>query len=174
MTAIQVIADSAKAVGIKITPAFPEYGTLADDRGHASFDLLLGNDRQYSNTPWTYYQYIFQLPILRQPDDGQLRAVREPRPPGTSRSAGQDADDQHEGVPGRDVEAADDRSCRICPRSRSGTTACGRWSTRSTGRTGRPPTGRQYTPTSWRNYWQMTSIDMLTHLKPAKHVGAER
>ena len=23
-----------------------------------------GNDRQYSNTPWTYYQYIFQLPIL--------------------------------------------------------------------------------------------------------------
>ena len=27
--------------------------------------------------------------------------------------------------------------------------------------------GRQYTPTSWRNYWQMTSIDMLTHLQPA-------
>ena len=47
MTAIQVIADSAKAVGIKITPEFPEYGTLADDRGHARFDLLLGNDRQY-------------------------------------------------------------------------------------------------------------------------------
>ena len=62
--AIQVIADSAKAVGIKITPEFPEYGTLVDDRGHARFDLLLGNDRQYSNTPWTYYQYIFQLPIL--------------------------------------------------------------------------------------------------------------
>ena len=27
--------------------------------------------------------------------------------------------------------------------------------------------GREYTPASWRNYWQMTSIDMLTHLKPA-------
>ena len=35
MTSIQVIADSAKAVGIKITPEFPEYGTLVDDRGHA-------------------------------------------------------------------------------------------------------------------------------------------
>jgi peptide/nickel transport system substrate-binding protein len=28
-------------------------------------------------------------------------------------------------------------------------------------------TSRQYTPSSWRNYWQMTSIDMLTHLRPA-------
>jgi peptide/nickel transport system substrate-binding protein len=27
--------------------------------------------------------------------------------------------------------------------------------------------GRAYTPSSWRNYWQMTSIDMLTHIKPA-------
>jgi peptide/nickel transport system substrate-binding protein len=26
---------------------------------------------------------------------------------------------------------------------------------------------RQYTPASWRNYWQMTGIDMLTHLKQA-------
>ena len=64
MTSIQVIADSAKAVGIKITTGFPDYGTLVDDRGHARYDLVLANDRQYSNTPWTYYQYIFQLPIL--------------------------------------------------------------------------------------------------------------
>jgi hypothetical protein len=27
--------------------------------------------------------------------------------------------------------------------------------------------GNQYTPTSWRNYWQMTGIDMLTSLRPA-------
>ena len=64
MTAIQVISDSAKAVGIKVTPSYPEYATLVDDRGHARYDLLLANDRQYSNTPWTYYQYIYQLPIL--------------------------------------------------------------------------------------------------------------
>ena len=29
-------------------------------------------------------------------------------------------------------------------------------------------TANQFTPSSWRNYWQMTSIDMLTHLRPAK------
>ena len=93
MTSIQVIADSAKAVGIKVTPAFPEYGTLVDDRGHARYDLLLGNDRQYSNTPWTYYQYIFQLPILREPDDRQLRAVREPDRLEPDEAARQDAVD---------------------------------------------------------------------------------
>ena len=63
MTAIQVISDSAKQVGIKITPGYPDYATLVDDRGHGRFDLLLGNDRQMSNTPWTYYQYIYNLPI---------------------------------------------------------------------------------------------------------------
>jgi hypothetical protein len=26
----------------------------------------------------------------------------------------------------------------------------------------------QFTPTSWRNYWQMTAIDMLTNLRAAK------
>ena len=33
-------------------------------RTRERYDLVLANDRQYSNTPWTYYQYIFQLPIL--------------------------------------------------------------------------------------------------------------
>jgi peptide/nickel transport system substrate-binding protein len=35
--------------------------------------------------------------------------------------------------------------------------------------TGWPAAGsdRQFTPSTWRNYWQMTSIDMLTHLRPA-------
>ena len=32
--------------------------------------------------------------------------------------------------------------------------------------------GGQYTPTAWSNYWQMTSIDMLTHLKPTKQVAS--
>ena len=36
MTAIQIIADSAKDAGIKITPSYPDYNTLVDDRGHGS------------------------------------------------------------------------------------------------------------------------------------------
>ncbi len=63
MTAIQIISDSAKDAGIRITPAYPDYNTLVDDRGHGRYDLVIGNDRQLSNTPWTYYDYLFRLPI---------------------------------------------------------------------------------------------------------------
>ena len=64
MTAIQIIADSAKDAGIKITPSYPDYNTLVDDRGHGRYDLVIGNDQQVSNTPWNYYQYIYRLPLL--------------------------------------------------------------------------------------------------------------
>ena len=137
MTAIQIIANSAKAVGIKVTPAFPEYATLVDDRGHARYDLLLGNDRQYSNTPWTYYQYIYQLPFK----DNQTNTNYE-------RYVSQKAWDMTkvlDKIPSTNTGAYKAQmarlqrySCRICPRFRSGTTACGPCSTRSTGRTGRP------------------------------------
>ena len=97
MTAIQIISRGAKTVGIKITPNFPEYDTMVDDRGHARYDLLLGNDRQYSNTPWTYYQYIYQLPIQsttrRAPTTSAIRARRLEADAGS----GQDPDQQQAG-----------------------------------------------------------------------------
>ena len=39
MTAIQIIAASAKDAGIKITPAFPDYNGLVDERNAGKFDL---------------------------------------------------------------------------------------------------------------------------------------
>ena len=106
MTSIQVIAESAKAAGIKITPGYPDYGTLVDDRGHARYDLVLANDRQYSNTPWTYYQYIFQLPILDNQTTVNYERFTSPKA-WAHATAGQDTH-HHEGLPGSHVEAADD------------------------------------------------------------------
>ena len=108
MTSIQVIAQSAKAVGIKLTPGFPEYGTLVDDRGHAKYDLLLGNDRQYSNTPLDVLPVHLPAADPREPGQHQLRALQqrdrvEPHAP-----AGQDPLDQPGRVQGDDVEAAED------------------------------------------------------------------
>jgi peptide/nickel transport system substrate-binding protein len=164
MTAIQVVADSAKAVGIKITPSYPEYGTLVDDRGHARYDLLLANDRQWSNTPWTYYQYIFQLPIL----DNQTTANYErftsqkawaltstlDRTPSTNTKAYRAVMSQLQKVFLQNLPAI--------PLWYNGM-----WSMVNTQYWTNWPsaTGGHYTPTCWRNYWQMTSIDMLTHLR---------
>ena len=166
MTAIQIIANSAKAVGIKVTPAFPEYATLVDDRGHARYDLLLGNDRQYSNTPWTYYQYIYQLPIK----ENQTTTNYE-------RYVSQKAWDMTkvlDKIPSSNPTAYKLQMSRLQGIFMQDLPAIplwynGMWAMFNTKYwTNWPQDGvRQYTPASWRNYWQMTGIDMLTHLKQA-------
>jgi peptide/nickel transport system substrate-binding protein len=62
-TAIQIIADSAKDAGIKVTPAYPDYNSLVDERNSGKFELVINNDKQLGNTPYTYYDYLFHLPI---------------------------------------------------------------------------------------------------------------
>lgn len=166
MTAIQIIANSAKAVGIKVTPAFPEYATLVDDRGHARYDLLLGNDRQYSNTPWTYYQYIYQLPVK----DNQTTTNYE-------RYVSQKAWDMTkvlDKIPSTNTSAYKAQMSRLQRVFMQDLPAIplwynGMWAMFNTKYWSNWPSdgAGQYTPASWRNYWQMTSIDMLTHLKSA-------
>ncbi|MEV0146114.1 MULTISPECIES: ABC transporter substrate-binding protein [unclassified Nonomuraea] len=65
MEAARAISTSAKAAGIEVTPDFPDFNALVEKRGKGDFDLLLNNERQLSNTPWTYYDYIFQLPVQK-------------------------------------------------------------------------------------------------------------
>ena len=166
MTSIQVIAESAKAVGIKITASFPEYATLVDDRGHARYDLLLNNDRQWSNTPWTYYQYLYQLPIL----DNQATVNYE-------RYANQNAwklTQALDKIPSNNAKAIQATMSKLQTVFLQDLPAIplwynGMWSMMSTKYWTNWPSdkGPQATPTAWRNYWQMTSIDMLTNLKPA-------
>jgi peptide/nickel transport system substrate-binding protein len=63
MTAIQIIADSTKAAGIKLTPAYPDFNGLVEERNTGKFDLVINNEKQIGNTPYTYYDYLFHLPI---------------------------------------------------------------------------------------------------------------
>jgi peptide/nickel transport system substrate-binding protein len=163
-TAIQVIAASAKEAGIRLSVGYPEYGTMADDRGHGRFDLLLGNDRQMSNSPWTYYQYIYQLPITdnqttanyeRFTDDAAWKEVR-----------------QLDKTPTSDKEQYQAQLSALQKTFLQNLPAIplwynGMWAMFNTKYWTNWPSSsaRNFTPVSWRNYWQMTSIDMLTHLK---------
>jgi peptide/nickel transport system substrate-binding protein len=167
MTAIQVISQSAKAIGIKITPAFPEYGTLVDDRGHARYDLLLGNDRQFSNSPWTYYQYVYQLPIL-----GNQTTVNYER---YSNATAWNLTKGLDKIPSSNTSAYKAQMTKLETLFLRDLPAIplwynGMWAMFNTKYWTNWPSAksRQYTPSSWRNYWQMTSIDMLTHLRPAR------
>ncbi len=63
MAANEIICKSLEAVGIKATPNYPDYGGYIDERNQASFDMMIANDAQMSNTPWTYYNWIYQHPV---------------------------------------------------------------------------------------------------------------
>ncbi|MEV4563767.1 ABC transporter substrate-binding protein [Nonomuraea sp. NPDC049419] len=66
MEAARSIAASAKNAGIQITPEFPDFNALVEQRAKGDFDLLINNERQLSNSPYTYYEYLFQLPVQKQ------------------------------------------------------------------------------------------------------------
>ena len=63
MESIRVIAESAKAAGIKVNTEFPDYAALVDARNKGDFDLVINNEKQLSNSPWEYYDYMFRLPV---------------------------------------------------------------------------------------------------------------
>jgi peptide/nickel transport system substrate-binding protein len=168
MTAIQVIAQSAKQVGIKITPSFPEYATLTDDRGHGRFDMVLGNDRQYSNTPWTYYQYIYQLPILNNQTNVNYERFKDTKAWNLTKGLDKIASSNTKAYKAQmtKLETTFLKSLPVIPLWYNGmwamfnTSHWTNWPSKSS--------NRHFTTATWRNYWQMTSIDMLTHLKPVK------
>ncbi|MGW4793843.1 ABC transporter substrate-binding protein [Nonomuraea sp. NPDC004297] len=66
MESARSISASAKAAGIQITPEFPDFNALVEQRAKGDFDLLINNERQLSNSPYTYYEYMFQLPVQKQ------------------------------------------------------------------------------------------------------------
>ena len=102
MTSIQVIADSAKAAGIKITPSLSR---VRDDGRRPRPRELRPAARQrpavLSNTPWTYYQYIYQLPIPDNQTTVNYERYSDPTAWNLTQAAGQDALDEHQGLPGQ-------------------------------------------------------------------------
>ena len=166
MTAIQIIAANAKAAGIKVTPGYPEYATMADDRGHGRFDLILGNDRQYSNTPWTYYQYIYQLPLTANQTTTNYERYKD--------TLAWNMTTALDRIPSTNTQAIRTQMAGLEKRFLQNLPVIplwynGMWAMFNTSHWTNWPsndTSRQFTTASWRNYWQMTGIDMLTHLRP--------
>lgn len=66
MEAARVIADNAQDVGIDLEAAFPDEQLLVESRNSGEYDLAINNEEQLSNTPWTYYEYLFELPLREE------------------------------------------------------------------------------------------------------------
>jgi peptide/nickel transport system substrate-binding protein len=63
MAGIQVIAQNCAAVGIHVTPTFPQYAARTADLTDGKYDLALDNNAGMDSTPWSYFQRVYELPI---------------------------------------------------------------------------------------------------------------
>lgn len=168
MTAIQIIAASAKDAGIKITPAYPDYNGLVDERNSGKFDLVINNDRQLGPTPYTYYDYLFHLPVAESQTFANFSRFTGagPKPWALTLALNK--------VPPANVAAAKAIHSKIQKFILEDLPAIplwynGMWAQYNTtywtsfpSSTGK---GLQNTPSVWNGYLNMTGIDALANLK---------
>ncbi|HUS70545.1 MAG TPA: ABC transporter substrate-binding protein [Anaerolineae bacterium] len=168
MESIRVIAEGAQAVGINLTPDFPDYASLVDARSSGNFDMLINNDRQVSNTPWTYYDYVFRLPILESQTTTNFGRYENQEAWDLVQELDRTPVDDVEGMKAiisqlQEIHLTD---LPIIPLWYNGMWA--QWSSAVwTNWPGSGEDANHYTPATWNQYWNMTAILMLTELEPA-------
>jgi peptide/nickel transport system substrate-binding protein len=171
MEAETLIAADAKAAGININPTHPAYATVVDDRNGTAtaaptFDLVINNDVQIGNTPWTYYDYIFRQPEIAQ---------------GAARNRNYEQYDNKDAwtlVQKLDQTPTDDladmktiasalQKIQLTDEPVIPLWYNGEWSQVNNSVWTNWPSdkGNQVQPATWNGYWQMGAIYMLTNLK---------
>jgi peptide/nickel transport system substrate-binding protein len=66
MSAIQEISTELNAIGIKVTPIYPQSSARTADLTDGTYDLALDNNASIDSNPWSYFQRVYNLPILKQ------------------------------------------------------------------------------------------------------------
>jgi peptide/nickel transport system substrate-binding protein len=170
-TARDMIISSAKAAGIRITAKVKDFNTWQSDRNTGNFDLVVDNNYQISDNPWTYWNGIFHLPILTT-GTGQTNFNYERYSNPTAWALVQKLDK----TPLSNTAAIKELNSSLQTTLMKDLPLIplwynGQWAQfTSKYWTNWPSAGtsRQYTPVMWGGYQQMTGIDMFTHLKPVK------
>ena len=171
MEANRVIVSGLQAVGISAQTNFPDFPEYLSQRNEGTFDMMINNDAQIANTPFRYYLWMAQNPIedIATIQDGNYGRYDNPE--------AFDLVDQLDMVPTDDYEGM---MAILSQLQRIFLTDMpliplwynGMWSqTNNTYWTNWPSSADgapHWTPVSWRGYWNMTAIRMLTDLEPAQ------
>jgi peptide/nickel transport system substrate-binding protein len=162
-----MIASSAKTAGIRITAKVKDFNTWQTDRNTGKFDLVVDNNYQLSDNPYTYWNGIFHLPILTE-GTGQTNfnfgrysnptafalVQKLDKTPLTNTAAIKQINSQLQAILMTDQP--------LIPLWYNGIWAqfTSKYWTNWPSSTSNP-----VIPAMWRGYMQMTGIDMITHLK---------
>ena len=162
-----VIVASLKAAGINAEARIVDYNGLVDARNSGDFDLVVNNEVQMSNTPWTYYDYMFRMPLIE--------GAGKNRNYGSYENAEAWAlVQQLDATPVDDVAAMQSITSKLQKISLTDMPVIplwynGLWSQVSNVVWTNWPTdaGSHILPATWNGYWQMGAVKMLTEIKLA-------
>ena len=164
MASIQSIAQSAKKSGIKIHVAFPSYNDRTDKINTSKYDLAIVNDAQISNTPWSYYNWIFHTPFVanqgnygRSFDATAWKLVQKLDTTPTSNVAAMKSIMSQ-------LQTIFLQELPVIPLWYNGMWSQANnavWTNWPSSAAGSP----HYVPVTWRGYWNMGAVLMLTELK---------
>jgi peptide/nickel transport system substrate-binding protein len=167
MEAIRVISAGAQAAGINIVTDFPDAGALDDARTQGKFDLMLNNWTELSNTPWTYYNYLFQLPIKEQQQNANFSRYNNPQAwdlvQKLSRTATTDPEFKTTLSQLQRITLTDLPSIPLWYNGMWSQANDSVWTNWPSSTSTDSP---KAFPTTWNNYWEKGSIYMLTQIKP--------
>ena len=165
-----MIIASAKKAGICMHKDEGDFNHWQKERNQGLFDTVIDNNYQLSDSPWTYYDGIFHLPIVKT-GEGQTVA-------NFSRYANAEAwnlvkkldrtrpeDVTRRKALMKKLQKITMTDLPMIPLWYNGVWA--QWGSRYWTSWPSSISKRNYLPCMWRGYMQMTAIDMITHLKPA-------
>ena len=167
-TARQMIVQSAASAGIRITVKVKDYNTWASDRNTGNFDLVIDNNYQLSDNPWTYWNGIYHLPIISG-GTGQTFANYERYSNPTAWKLVQKLDHTSPANKAQIASLNDKlqtilmQQLPLIPLWYNGVWA--QFTSKYWTNWPSAKSHRQYVPAMWRGYLQMTGIDVITHLK---------
>jgi len=171
MEAVRVISSSAQDVGINIEPDFPDADALTDARNSGNFDLLIANERQVSNTPWTYYDWMFRQPITDTMTAGNYGRYENQEAADLVTELDKTEIDDQEGMQEviSELQRIHLEDMPIIPLWYNGL-----WAQYNDSVWTNWPSAdsdNNALPTTWQGYWEMTALDMLANLEPAPAEG---
>jgi peptide/nickel transport system substrate-binding protein len=171
MESNRVIVNGLQAAGINAQSNFPDYPEYISQRNEATYDMMIANDAQIANTPWRYYLWMARHPIE---DIGTMQDGNYGR---YDNQEAFDLVDQLDTVPADDIEGMQAiisqlQTIYLTDMPLIPLWYNGAWSQVSNAYwTNWPATAADaphWFPVSWRGYWNMTAIRMLTDLEPVE------
>ncbi|QSB13616.1 ABC transporter substrate-binding protein [Natronosporangium hydrolyticum] len=161
-----VIADGAREAGISLAVDFPANSTLNDRRNAGEFDLIIDNRTPLTNTPWSTYRFLFNMPI--RDSQPEFNAGRYENPEAWQLTQGLAR--MSVGDPGfqETMSALQEITLRelpAIPMWYNGAWSQVNHSTWTNWPSDDDDTPNHY-PVTWGGYWDMGAIYMLAELEP--------